>query len=36
MGQHGLDAAGSEQGQVAGSYEHSNKTFGSTKGGELL
>jgi len=32
----GLDASGSTQGSVAGSYEYSDEHSGSIKGGEVL
>jgi hypothetical protein len=32
----GLNASGSGQGPVAGSFEHDNKTSVSIKGGEML
>jgi hypothetical protein len=31
----GVDASGSENGQVAGSFEHGNETSGSIKGGGI-
>jgi len=31
-----LDSSGSGQVPLAGSFEHSNETSGSTKGGEFL
>jgi hypothetical protein len=36
VGGGGLDASGSGQGPVAGSFEHSNKSSGSIKDGDFL
>jgi hypothetical protein len=35
VGDCGLDASGSEQGPVAGSYEHDNESSRFLKGGEF-